>query len=117
MNGNRISLLAALAALAMVEPALAQPAKKPAPAPAAAIPPGQAAALANKEEAGPATAYAGATVHLGNGEVIEGATVVIAGGKMQQIGKNLAAPAGATLLSAKGMVITPGLVDALTSVG
>lgn len=118
MNGNRISLLAALAALAMVEPALAQPGPKPAPAPAAkpagVKPRGLAA---SKEEAGPVTGYAGATVHLGNGEVIEGATVVIAGGKIQQIGKGLAAPAGATLLPAKGMVITPGLVDALTSVG
>ncbi|MFS8071908.1 MAG: amidohydrolase family protein, partial [Byssovorax sp.] len=72
---------------------------------------------ANMEEASPAIAYAGATVHLGNGEVIENATVVIAGGKIQQIGKNLAAPAGATRIPAKGMVITPGLVDALTSIG
>src|SRR5689334_8351227 len=118
MNGNRISLLAALTALAMVEPALAQPGPKPAPAPAvrpAGVKP--LGLAASKEEAGPVTGYAGATVHLGNGEVIEGATVVIAGGKIQQIGKGLAAPAGATLLPAKGMVITPGLVDALTSVG
>jgi imidazolonepropionase-like amidohydrolase len=120
MNGNRISLLAALAALSMVEPALAQPAqpsKAPAAKAAGAPVPGKAALAANKEEASPAIAYAGATVHLGNGEVIENATVVIAGGKIQQIGKNLAAPAGATLLPAKGMVITPGLVDALTSIG
>lgn len=124
MNGNRISLLAALAALAMVEPALAQPGKKPAPAPAPAAKaagarsPGKAALAAVKpEEASPAIAYAGATVHLGDGEVIESATVVIADGKIQQIGKSLAAPAGATLLPAKGMVITPGLVDALTSIG
>jgi imidazolonepropionase-like amidohydrolase len=117
MNGNRISLLAALTALSMVEPARAQPSKAPAPKAAGAPTPGKAAPAANKEEASPAIAYAGATVHLGNGEVIEDATVVIAGGKIQQIGKNLAAPAGATLLPAKGMVITPGLVDALTSVG
>ncbi len=120
MNGNRISLLAALAALSMVEPARAQPAQ-PSKAPAAKAPgaltPGKAVPAANKEEASPAIAYAGATVHLGNGEVIENATVVIAGGKIQQIGKNLAAPAGAALLPAKGMVITPGLVDALTSIG
>lgn len=120
MNGNRISLLAALAALSMVEPARAQPAQ-PSKAPAAKAPgaltPGKAAPAANKEEASPAIAYVGATVHLGNGEVIENATVVIAGGKIQQIGKNLAAPAGATRIPATGMVITPGLVDALTSIG
>lgn len=120
MNGNRISLLAALVALSMVEPARAQPAqpsKAPAAKAAGAPTTGKAAPAAIKEEASPAIAYAGATVHLGNGEVIENATVVIAGGKIQQIGKNLAAPAGAALLPAKGMVITPGLVDALTSIG
>ena len=120
MNGNRISLLAALVALSMVEPARAQPAqpsKAPAAKAAGAPTTGKAAPAAIKGEASPAIAYAGATVHLGNGEVIENATVVIAGGKIQQIGKNLAAPAGAALLPAKGMVITPGLVDALTSIG
>ena len=120
MNGNRIPLLAALAALSMVEPALAQPAKRPSPAPAAkaalAPAPGKAP-VAAKEEASPAIAYAGATVHLGNGEVLQDATVVLVDGKIQQIGKGLAAPAGAALLPAKGMVITPGLVDALTSIG
>ena len=115
MNRNRIILFASLAALSMAEPALAQP-KKPAAAAKAAVvlKPVKPAA---KEEAGPVIAYAGATVHLGNGEVIQDATVVIAGGKIQQIGKGLAAPGGATLLPAKGMVITPGLVDALTSIG
>ncbi len=33
------------------------------------------------------------------------------------MGKGVAAPAGAQTLSARGMVVTPGLVDALTSVG
>jgi imidazolonepropionase-like amidohydrolase len=115
MNRARIVLLASLAALAMAEPALAQP-KKPAAAakPAVVLKPAKAAA---KEEAGPVIAYAGATVHLGNGEVIQDATVVIAGGKITQMGKGLAAPGGATLMPAKGMVITPGLVDALTSIG
>ena len=118
MNGNRIPLLAALAALSMVEPALAQPAKKPAPAAkATAAPAPGKAPVAGKEEASPAIAYAGATVHLGNGEVVQDATVVIVDGKIQQIGKGLAAPTGAALLPAKGMVITPGLVDALTSIG
>lgn len=125
MIRNRMVLLASLAALSglsMVEPALAQP-KKPA---VPAAPAGAAVALkpvkpakagAVKEEAGPVIAYAGATVHLGNGEVLQDATVVIAGGKITQIGKGLAAPGGATLVPAKGLVITPGLVDALTSVG
>jgi imidazolonepropionase-like amidohydrolase len=125
MNRNRMVLLASLAALSalsMVEPALAQP-KKPAVAapaakPAIALKPVKPAkAGAAKEEVGPVIAYAGATVHLGNGEVLQDATVVIAGGKITQIGKGLAAPDGATLVPAKGRVITPGLVDALTSIG
>ncbi|MEP7125358.1 MAG: amidohydrolase family protein [Byssovorax sp.] len=99
----------------MAEPARAQPRKPVAVAkPAVVLKPAKAAA---KEEAGPVVAYAGATVHLGNGEVIQDATVVIANGKITQLGKGLAAPGGATLLPAKGMVITPGLVDALTSIG
>ena len=114
MKRNRIILLASLAALSMAEPALAQP-KKPAVAAKAAVV--RKPVKAAKEEAGPVIAYAGATVHLGNGEVITDATVVIAGGKIMQLGKGLAAPGGATLLPAKGMVITPGLVDALTSIG
>src|SRR4051812_15769037 len=100
----------------MAEPALAQP-KKPAAGAAKAAVVLKPAKPAVKEEVGPVIAYAGATVHLGNGEVIQDATVVIVGGKITQLGKGLAAPGGATLLPAKGMVITPGLVDALTSVG
>lgn len=61
--------------------------------------------------------YAGATIHTGEGEVITDGTVIVAHGKVLQIGKGLTAPGGATLVNAKGLVITPGLVDALTSVG
>lgn len=61
--------------------------------------------------------YTGATIHTGTGEVITDGTVIVARGKIQQVGKGLAAPGGATVISARGLVITPGLVDALTSVG
>ena len=125
MSRNRMVVLASLAALSamsMVEPALAQP-KKPADRAVVVTTPGvlkpvkPAKASVVKAEAGPVVAYAGATVHLGNGEILQDAMVVIAGGKITQLGKGLAAPGGATLVPAKGMVITPGLVDALTSVG
>ncbi len=65
----------------------------------------------------PPIAYTGATVHLGTGEVVEGATVVVARGKIVAVGKGVAVPAGAQLVDAKGDVITPGLVDPLTSIG
>src|SRR5262249_14878818 len=109
-RGRRCVLRRTLALAAMLVigisavPAYAQKAKPAKPA------------VAQAAEAAP-LAYAGATVHTGTGDVISDATVVIAQGKIQQIGRGLAAPAGAEVISAKGMVITPGLVDALTSVG
>lgn len=74
------------------------------------------AAVAAVEEA-PPLAFAGATLHTGTGEVIADATVVAARGLIAAVGKGAAAPAGAQTVSGKGMVITPGLIDPLTSVG
>lgn len=62
-------------------------------------------------------AVIGATIHTGAGEVIEGGTVIVEGGSIKQIGKGLAAPAGADVIDAKGMIVTPGFVDPLTSIG
>ena len=110
---KRVHLLPLLVALALVAgDAAAQ--KKPAAAPA---PPAVARPHASPSvaEARP-LAYAGATVHTGAGEVLTDATVVVAQGKIVSVGKG-AAPAGAQTIDARGMVITPGLVDALTSVG
>jgi len=56
-------------------------------------------------------------VELGTGEVVEDGVVLIADGKILDVGKGLAPPAGAEVISTKGAVVTPGLVDALTSVG
>ena len=107
---------AALAALPAGDAAAqkAPAAKRPA-APAGARPGARASEAAVAEA--PPLAYAGATVHLGTGEVITDATVVVAQGKVVAVGKTAVAPPGATLMSARGMVITPGLTDALTSVG
>ena len=51
-------------------------------------------------------AYAGATVHLGTGEVIEDGTVIIAGGKISRSARASPRPP-ARPVAAKGMVITP----------
>ncbi len=80
-------------------------------------PPRTAKPAAPKPPAGPVIALVGATVHTGTGEVIQDGTVVIADGKIREIGKAIAAPAGADVVQAKGMVVTPGLTDALTSIG
>jgi len=98
-----IALCCALALLLMPGDAAAQ--NKPAR-------PAKAAVVASTP-----LVYAGATIHTGTGEVITDATVVVAQGKIVSVGKGSSAPAGAETISAKGMIITPGLVDALTSVG
>jgi imidazolonepropionase-like amidohydrolase len=116
LHSLALAVLVALVALASAD-AAAQPKPKPAKAAAAAKP---AAAKPHAEPAVaevPALVYAGATVYTGAGEPITDATVVVAQGKIVAVGKGAAAPAGAQTVNAKGMVITPGLVDALTSVG
>ncbi|MFO0760777.1 MAG: amidohydrolase family protein [Byssovorax sp.] len=70
-----------------------------------------------KPDAEQVVAYTGAMVHVGTGEVLTDATVIVSGGKIQQVGKGLAVPAGARVVDAKGMQITPGLSDAFTSIG
>lgn len=66
-----------------------------------------------------ATSYAvvHAKAHTIAKGVIEDATIVIKDGRIAAIGKGLAAPAGAEVIDAKGRAVTPGLFDALGSIG
>jgi len=43
---------------------------------------------------------------------MENADLLIAKGKITQVGKNLTAPAGATIIDANGKHVTPGMIDA-----
>lgn len=63
-----------------------------------------------------AIAIVGGTVHTGDGLTVKDATVVIDGGRVVAVGK-VPAPAGATVVDARGKVVTPGLVDAQTTLG
>jgi imidazolonepropionase-like amidohydrolase len=63
------------------------------------------------------TVITGATVHVGNGEVIENASVVITDGKIAAVGKNITVPAGATTVDAKGKHVYPGLILPNTNLG
>ena len=91
----------------------ARPAGKPAAAQAA-----PAKAGGKKSDVQEKTiAVVGATVYTGDGEPIEDAVVLMAGGEITAVGKGLAVPAGAETVQAKGMVVTPGLVDPTTQVG
>jgi imidazolonepropionase-like amidohydrolase len=59
----------------------------------------------------------GATVLTGSGERLEAADVLISDGKIQAIGKGLAAPAGARIIDAHGKWVTPGIIDIHSHLG
>lgn len=59
----------------------------------------------------------GATVHKGNGEVVENASIVVVNGKITAVGANLAAPAGAKVVNAQGKHVYPGLILSSSNLG
>lgn len=58
-----------------------------------------------------------ATIHTGNGEVLENASVVIVDGKITAVGKNVSVPAGAEVVDAKGKHVYPGLILPASALG
>ena len=58
-----------------------------------------------------------ATVHKGNGEVVENASIVIVDGKITAVGKNVSVPAGAEMVDAKGKQVYPGIILPVSSLG
>ena len=52
-----------------------------------------------------------------DGEDIENGQVLVENGKIAAIGKNVKAPADAEVIDAKGMIVSPGFVDAHSHVG
>lgn len=63
------------------------------------------------------TAITHATVHIGNGTVLNDATVLFENGKITKLGVGLAAPAGATVVDASGKQVYPGLILPSTNLG
>ncbi|HSC54688.1 MAG TPA: amidohydrolase family protein [Phnomibacter sp.] len=60
----------------------------------------------------------GGTVHVGNGEVIENATVKISNGKIEAVGKDLPIPQGdAKVIDVAGKHVYPGLILPASSLG
>ncbi len=58
------------------------------------------------------------TVHIGNGEVIENATIQISKGKIIKVGKDIAIPADdAKVFDVKGKQVYPGLILSSTDLG
>ncbi len=64
------------------------------------------------------TAIVGGTVHtMGERGVLEGATVLIRNGRIEEVGSNVSIPDDATRIDASGKVVTPGLIDAHGQMG
>lgn len=62
-------------------------------------------------------AVVGGDVHVGDGEVLPGATVVVEDGKITAVGPGVEPPEGAEVIAAEGMVVTPGFIDSQTFLG
>ena len=63
------------------------------------------------------TVITNATVHTGNGQVIENASILITDGKIAAVGNNITIPAGATTIDAKGKQVYPGLILPVSNLG
>lgn len=64
-----------------------------------------------------ATLIHGATVLTGTGTRLDNADVLIANGRIEAVGLNLSAPAGARVIEASGRWVTPGLIDVHSHLG
>ncbi len=54
----------------------------------------------------------GGTIWTGTGQLIEGGSILVRGGKIAAIGKNLTPPDGIAVIDATGKFIMPGIIDA-----
>jgi imidazolonepropionase-like amidohydrolase len=67
--------------------------------------------------ANPPVLIQGGTVLTGTGERLEATDVLIVDGRIQSVGKNLSAPAGARIIGARGRWVTPGIIDIHSHLG
>ncbi|WP_411819624.1 amidohydrolase family protein [Hyphococcus formosus] len=63
------------------------------------------------------TAIMDARVHTIAGDVIENGDIIIRDGRIAEIGADLTAPAGATVIDATGKIVTPGLFVPYSQIG
>ncbi|MGH9870129.1 MAG: amidohydrolase family protein [Candidatus Polarisedimenticolia bacterium] len=91
--------------------------------PSSSLPPGRPIPAARpapwREPSGESAAFAivGATVHTVSGPDIEGGTVVVRGGRIEAVGREVAVPADALVVQGAGLHLYPGMIDASTVVG
>lgn len=59
-----------------------------------------------------------ATIHVGNGQVIQNGSIKINNGKIEEVGANVSVPAGATnVVDAQGKHVYPGLILPVSNLG
>jgi imidazolonepropionase-like amidohydrolase len=63
------------------------------------------------------TVITNGTVHVGNGQVLQNASIVITDGKIVSVGTNIPVPAGATVVNAEGKHVYPGLILPVSNLG
>jgi len=63
------------------------------------------------------TLIKGATVLTGTDQEIANGDVLMQDGRIKQVGKNIAAPAGAVVIDGKGKFVTPGIIDIHSHLG
>lgn len=63
------------------------------------------------------TVITNATVHVGNGQVLNNASIEIKEGKITQVGTNITPSAGATVVNAQGKHVYPGLILPISNLG
>jgi imidazolonepropionase-like amidohydrolase len=66
---------------------------------------------------GPATAITNARIFPISSAPIERGTIIIRGNRIEAVGANIAVPAGAQVIDAKGGEVYPGFIDARTTIG
>ena len=66
---------------------------------------------------GPATAITNARIYPISSAPIDKGTIVIRGNRIEAVGANVAVPAGAQVIDARGSEVYPGFIDARTSIG
>ena len=67
--------------------------------------------------AAPVTAITNARIHPISQPTIERGSIVMRGGRIEAVGANVQAPAGAQVIDAKGADVYPGFIDARTVMG
>jgi imidazolonepropionase-like amidohydrolase len=63
------------------------------------------------------TVITNATVHVGNGQVLNNASIEIKDGKISQIGTSITPSPGATVVNAQGKHVYPGLILPISNLG